>query len=193
MILYHFTRAANEHLITQDGIKAGNFPFRERVSLSLVSLTAHLCAQKHGLLSGQKVMEGSRAFGALSPIFPSLVSGLAPAREMNMHDQTQVAIQVDVSEADISLLDIWKFAEMADVYLKTNIPKLLIAAALATADFPCNDASELQLDSQTREYLDPDRLNQEILTRGWYFYKGDVAASMVKGVLHRKNDGSYAP
>jgi hypothetical protein len=191
MIFYHFTQAKNKDAITQGGIKVGEFPFQEKVPLKLVSLTSRLCAEKHGLFSGQTVLEGSLAFEKLSSIFPLLVSGSAPYREMKMHDQTEVAIQVEVSETDGNLLSVWEFAKLASVHLNKAHPRLLIAAALATADFPCNDASDQKLDSRTKEYLDSNRLEKEVQTRGWYFYKGNVTASMVKGVFHRKDDGSY--
>ena len=193
MILYHFTQEKNKDAIIRDGIKTGVFPFQEKVPVELVSLTAHLSNEKHGLFSGQTVVEGSRAFEVLAPIFPSLVSGSAPDRRMKMHDQKEVVIEVEIPETDGNLLDIWKFAGLVNQYLNTRNPMILVAASLATADFPCNDASEQVLDSLTLQYLKPIVLQREASKRGWYFYKGGVTASMFKRVLYRQGDGSYGP
>ena len=189
-LFYHFTQANNLPSILAEGIRPGNFPLSEITPFQLVSLTSQKDSTGHGLFSGGVVHEGSAAFEKLSPLFPSLVSGLTPKRLMKLHDQTEVAIEVEVSSGDSNLWGLRHFANQVHLHSGKNTD-LIIAASLATADFPHGDASHDILDARVRYYLPLVRAGL-INNRGWHFYSGAIPARMIKRSLARQTDGSYA-
>lgn len=191
MKFYHFTQSANLASIQNNGLWTGIYPFQPTANApALVSLTSRLDPKGHGLFSGQVVYEGSPEFADLSLRFPQLVSGQRPGRSMTMHDQTEIAIELEINQKSPQLWTFGQFCSEAKPWTKSKDLFLIKAAALASADFPLNNGSHQELDERGRQYRMLARAGK-LDDRGWHFHKGPVAAQCITAVLQRQANGTY--
>lgn len=190
MKLYHFTRKSNIDSIKKNGINPGQFPFKIDNGVELVSLTSNLTPHGHGLIAGQVISEQDRVlFKEYFRLFPEHAKGDAPNRVIQLWDQTEAAVELDLSNKNKSLWSFDKFADKAAKwhYLEKDVCK---ANALATADFPLGDVTEDQLILRTREILSQLQ-RRNFQDRGWYFYTGKINPCFISNILLKQPDGSY--
>lgn len=191
MYLYHFTSASNVESIRSQGIRPGEYPFRELGGPPLVSLTRLLDPTRHGLYTGQLVNEAQPVFAKLSAKFPWTIKGVSPNRTVQLPDLTEVAIEVRLDRTDPKFWSFDQFAKRVAAGSRKEVQKLK-AAALASADFPLGDATSGELDAHAAAYLVLEAAGK-LDYRGWCFYNGMLSPARIHKVLSRHDDWTYAP
>ncbi|EGM78704.1 hypothetical protein Rhein_1045 [Rheinheimera sp. A13L] len=187
MKFYHFTRRGAVDGILKQGILAGIAPFG--LNNIFVSLTSLLDPNDNGLITGQKLVENiSPQFDFMAGHYPNLISGLAPCRELQLFDQTEVALEIEIDQHDPNLMDYDSFIDLALERLKHNQTKKVLfkAAGLASARFPIGGPNDAQ-DAEAKRIINS---NQPIAPH-WYFYRGTIPASMIT-VKYRNESGLYS-
>ncbi|TBN31558.1 hypothetical protein [Pseudomonas sp. BGI-2] len=188
---YHFTRLAAVDSIRQSGILKGIVPFYQKNPPPMVSLTSVLNPAKHGLITGQLLIEGDDPeFEEMSKRLPSFVTGVAPKRTVQLFDQTEVVIEIDIDPEDPNLIDFDCFIDIVRPLFPAGTPKnLLKATAIVTGRYPLGS-----------EYKENRKIDQEVLKLqysgaikdpDWYFYKHAIAPGMISSVRKRDRNGEY--
>ncbi|HAS6152804.1 TPA: hypothetical protein I7146_15015 [Vibrio vulnificus] len=187
MKFYHFTRKDAVDSILKQGILAGITPFE--LNDIFVSLTSLLDPNDNGLITGQKLVENvSPQFNFMAGHYPNLISGLAPNRELQLFDQTEVVLEIEIDKHDPNLIDYDSFVDFALIkFQRDQTHKVLFkAAGLASARFPIGGSNNAQ-DAETVRIM---KSNQPIAPH-WYFYRGTIPPSMIT-VKFRNGSGLYS-
>lgn len=190
MKLYHFTQCINVPSIRANGIRVGNVPFQEKGVSRQVSLTSQLNPLGHGLFLGQVLEESDQQFKYLAGCFPNCLMGTAPNRKLKLHDQSEVALELNISRQDPKLVDFHAFiVDALDTMKKLrSVDNIALAKAtvIASCRYPMGFPPGVDISQVTDEVL---KIRQSKAT--WYFYKTDVPPQKIGRAITRNSDGEY--
>ena len=193
MLLYHFTRAGAINDILKNGILPGKVPCQEHGKPKLVSLTSRLDPSGHGLITGQLLYEQtSPEFQFMASVYPQLITGQSPNRQLQLFDQTEVVVELDISDTDPNLLDYNSFINLILTQMNYSIihKNLFKAAILVSTRYPLghDHIATKKYDKEVRDV----QYSGAISDPGWFLYDGTISPNMIKCIRTRDNQtGKY--